>query len=277
MNQYTINFDRSVTEKVGNSFAFHRAYVVLQRKGKPRRHRTGALYVQQRRTAAVISTSFHLNHSSNSPYSWNALITRPRERYSSVSMSREAKRLKRSSSWLNSGNAVIQHLRERHFRVSPFYHGSTEAQVIWCGVLKCLLVVYFIGNISAKKISNLFTCVKVIGSQRWDVFWDSTNVSTLYRFRDIASYLSTVAIFPARHVFGNFTKIFCAGKLEFPDVVWVILFVPVLAELELWWTDRRADRQTATAYTTLVAYRRVGIIMILMIYFNNWDLIVLMN
>ena len=29
---------------------------------------------------------------------------------------------------------------------------------------------YFIGNISAKKYQNAFTCVKVIANQRWDVF-----------------------------------------------------------------------------------------------------------
>jgi len=38
-------------------------------------------------------------------------------------MSHESKRLKKSSSWMNSGNALIQHLRENAiFRVSPFYH-----------------------------------------------------------------------------------------------------------------------------------------------------------
>jgi len=35
------------------------------------------------------------------------------------------------------------------------------------------LIAYFIGNISAKKYYNPFTCVKVIASQRWDVFWDT--------------------------------------------------------------------------------------------------------
>jgi len=32
--------------------------------------------------------------------------------------------------------------------------GSAEAQVIWCGTVKCLLIVYFIGNICSKKISK---------------------------------------------------------------------------------------------------------------------------
>ena len=57
----------------------------------------------------------------NSP-ELSALITRFRESYSRVSMSRESKTLKKSSSWLNSGNALIQHLSEKcDFRVSPFY------------------------------------------------------------------------------------------------------------------------------------------------------------
>ena len=53
------------------------------------------------------------------------------------------------------------------FRVSP---GSAEAQVTWGGIVKRLLIVYFIRNISAKKYQNPFMCVKVIASQRWDVF-----------------------------------------------------------------------------------------------------------
>ena len=44
----------------------------------------------------------------------NALITRFRESYSSLSISRESNRLKKSrSDWLNSGNALIQHLSEK--------------------------------------------------------------------------------------------------------------------------------------------------------------------
>jgi len=36
-----------------------------------------------------------------------------------MNMSRESKRMKKSSSWLNSGNALIEHMREKY--VSPFY------------------------------------------------------------------------------------------------------------------------------------------------------------
>ena len=56
------------------------------------------------------------------------------------------------------------------FRVLP---GSAEAKVIWGGIVKHLLIAYFIGNISVKKYQNPFMCVKAIASQRWDVFWDT--------------------------------------------------------------------------------------------------------
>jgi len=80
----------------------------------------------------------------------NALITRLREPYSSVSTSHESKRLKKSrSNWLNSGNALIQNFSEQ-FSFFPILPGSAEAQVIWGGIVKCLLMAYFIGNISAK-------------------------------------------------------------------------------------------------------------------------------
>jgi len=38
------------------------------------------------------------------------------------------------------------------FRVLP---GSAEAQVIWGGIVKRLLIAYFIGNISAKKSKSI--------------------------------------------------------------------------------------------------------------------------
>jgi len=59
------------------------------------------------------------------------------------------------------------------FSCFPVFPGSAEAQVVWGGILKHLLVAYFIGNISAKKNQNLFMCVKFIASHRWDVFWDT--------------------------------------------------------------------------------------------------------
>jgi len=56
------------------------------------------------------------------------------------------------------------------FSCFPVLPGSAEAQVIWGGILKRLLIAYFIGNISAKKYQNPFMCVKVKTRQRWDVF-----------------------------------------------------------------------------------------------------------
>ena len=56
------------------------------------------------------------------------------------------------------------------FLCFPILPGSAEAQVISGGIVKCLLIAYFIGIISAKKYQNPFMCVKVIASQRWDVF-----------------------------------------------------------------------------------------------------------
>jgi len=38
--------------------------------------------------------------------------------------------------------------------VFPRFVGSAEAQVIWGGIVKCLLIAYFISNICAKKISK---------------------------------------------------------------------------------------------------------------------------
>ena len=70
--------------------------------------------MQHSPTAAALSTSFLLNYVPQQ-LELNALTTRFRESYSSVSMSHESKRLKKSrSDWLNSGNALIQHLSEKN-------------------------------------------------------------------------------------------------------------------------------------------------------------------
>jgi len=59
------------------------------------------------------------------------------------------------------------------FSCLPILTGSAEGQVILGGIAKRLLIAYIIGNISAKKYQNPFTCIRVIASQRWDVFWDT--------------------------------------------------------------------------------------------------------
>ena len=65
----------------------------------------------------------------------------------------------------------------------PGFTRSVEAQVIWCGTMKRLLIAHFIGNISAKKIFKPvhINFVKVIASQRRDVFWD-----TVYLYSSMA-------------------------------------------------------------------------------------------
>jgi len=67
------------------------------------------------------------------------------------------------------------------FSCFPVFPGSAEAQVLWGSVVKRVLIACFIGNISAKnmKICTTFTYVKVIASQRWDVFfWDTVHCWT---------------------------------------------------------------------------------------------------
>jgi len=130
-----------------------------------------ALCMQHNPTAAALSTSFLLNHAPQQP-DLNALTTRFRESYSSISMSRESKRLKKSrSNWLNSINALIQQLSEKmRFSCFPVLPGSAEPHVIWGGIVKCFMIAYFMGNISAKKYRTVFMYVKVIAKQRWDVF-----------------------------------------------------------------------------------------------------------
>jgi len=65
---------------------------------------------------------------------------------------RESKRLKKSSSdWLNSGNALNLASEKNAIFVFPVLLGSAEAQVIWDGIIKRLLITYFIGSTSAKK------------------------------------------------------------------------------------------------------------------------------
>jgi len=54
------------------------------------------------------------------------------------------------------------------FCVSP-YCQVVHKHVIWGGIVRRLLTVYFISNISAKKYQNVLMYVKVIANQRWDV------------------------------------------------------------------------------------------------------------
>jgi len=106
--------------------------------------------VQHSPTATALSTSFILNHVPQQPRAEG--IDYKIEEVIQQRMSRESKRLKKSSSeWLNSGNALIQQVKNAIcvFLVLP---GSAEAQVTSGGIVKRLLIAYFIGNIYAKNI-----------------------------------------------------------------------------------------------------------------------------
>jgi len=61
--------------------------------------------------------------------------------------------------WRNQ--AVTGWILAMQFLFFPILPGSGEAQVIWGGIVKRLLIAYFMHNISAKKYQNLFTCVKI--------------------------------------------------------------------------------------------------------------------
>jgi len=78
-------------------------------------------------------------------------------------MSHESTRLKNLSCvWFISGNALIYSiLVKMRFSCFPVLPSSAEAQVIWGGRVKRVLIAYLSGNISAKKIS---TCVHVCQS-----------------------------------------------------------------------------------------------------------------
>jgi len=53
------------------------------------------------------------------------------------------------------------------FPVSP---GSAEALVTWGGKINYILIAYFLGNICTKNCRSRTVYVKIIASQRWDVF-----------------------------------------------------------------------------------------------------------
>jgi len=143
-----------------------------------------------------------LNHASNSP-ELNALIRRFRESYSSMSMTRKWKRLKKSSSWLDSGNAVIQHLSEKcNFHVSPFclvVQKHKLFEVAWWTIFLTALLVTFL----PKKYQNLFACVKVIASQRWDVCWDAVYLQPVLAGTPVKNWWILLEQFYCLHVLAD--------------------------------------------------------------------------
>ena len=79
------------------------------------------------------------------------------------------------------------------FSCLPILTGSAEGQVILGGIAKRLLIAYIIGNISAKKYQNPFTCIRVIASQRWDVFWDTVYLYCRRRNTNDCLHLQDIA------------------------------------------------------------------------------------
>jgi len=61
------------------------------------------------------------------------------------------------------------------FTCFPVLPDSAEAQFVWGGTVKRLLIVCFIGNISAKIYQNAFTCVKVGRFLRHSVHYKTAN------------------------------------------------------------------------------------------------------
>jgi len=46
--------------------------------------------------------------------------------------------------------------------------------------MKYVLIAYFLGNIFAKNRCNRAVFVKIIASQRWDVFWDTMYIQQIF-------------------------------------------------------------------------------------------------
>ena len=98
------------------------------------------------------SLDFLLNHAPQQS-ELNALTTRCRESYSSVSMSRESKRVKKSRA---IGWILAMHWYNIWVRFSsfPVLGGSAQAQVIWGGMVKCSSIAYYMGNISVQHVNS---------------------------------------------------------------------------------------------------------------------------
>jgi len=73
----------------------------------------------------------------------------------------------------------------------PVFPDSAEAQDNWGGIVKRLLIAYFIGNICAKKYQNPFMCDKVIASQRWGVFETRFSSCSTCCFRNPVQYFTS--------------------------------------------------------------------------------------
>ena len=61
----------------------------------------------------------------------------------------------------------------------PLSQGNAEALDSWGWKTKHRLISYFLSNSSAKNYQNWIVYVKIVASQRWDVFWDTVYLYTL--------------------------------------------------------------------------------------------------
>jgi len=169
----TVIFSRNVTEKVRNHkcsvFPPHlsSASALPCEIGNPEDSALGVLYMQHSPTSAALTallTSFLVNYAPNSPYGrkhWlqDLGVIQQHEYESWVKKIEDIKQLVEFGQCINTAfEGKMQLLR------LPVLPGSAEAQVIWCGTVKCLLIAHFIGNMSAKKYQNPLTRVKVIAS-----------------------------------------------------------------------------------------------------------------
>jgi len=75
---------------------------------------------------------------------------------------------------------LIQHLSANMIFVFPGLPGSAEAQLIWGVIVKHLLIVYFIGNISAKKYQNPFILCQSYSKPNEGRFWDMVYIQLSY-------------------------------------------------------------------------------------------------
>jgi len=143
------------------------------------RQRIGAhaLCVQHSPTASALLTSFLLNHARPTTPSCTHWL-QDLGSYAAACIGPYESRVKKTEEikdrhvevWQCTDTAFEWKMRFSCFPVLP---GSEEAHVIWGGTVKHLLIAYFVGNISSKKYQNVFTCVKVIANQMWDVFSDT--------------------------------------------------------------------------------------------------------
>jgi len=80
--------------------------------------------------------------------------------------------------------------------------GSAETIDRWGGKTKHRLISYFLSNTSAKNYRNRIMYVKIIASQRWDVFWDTVyngcrclgGYSLRLHFLHLTQFLSDVLV-----------------------------------------------------------------------------------